>query len=506
MLNIVVKSAEEIKKAVKKKINIVWIKRDIRTQDHEPLYYAETLNEDYLIIYIFDSELLCYGDLSLRHHQFVYSSISDVNEKLKKYKRSINIFYDLSKNIFRYLAELYDIKNVLSYKEAGIRASWNRDNSVQRVFNSKNINWIQFDKQGVKRGIKSRDGWDKNWYYYVNQEIKQTNFSVSDLSNKFEKFLLPTNFRNQIANYSNSFLKAGENEAHKVLESFAFERNLNYSKYISKPLKSHKSCSRLSPYLAWGNISVRQAYQQIKRTDSNIINKRSVNAFTARLKWRSHFIQKFESDCDYENKFINRAYENIKFDENTSFLQKWKEGLTGYPLVDATMRCLIETGWINFRMRAMLVSFLCHHLNQDWRNGIYHMSNMFLDYEPGIHYTQFQMQAGLTGFNTIRIYNPIKQSIEHDSLGEFIKKWVPELRDMNSSEIHEPWLHNKCYSLFDNIDNSSKYNDPIVPPVKSVVKSRQQLWSIKKNKFAKSESKRLMALHVRKRTTRLKRN
>ena len=77
---------------------------------------------------------------------------------------------------------------------------------------------------------------------------------------------------------------------------------------------------------------------------------------------------------------------------------------------------------------------------------------------------------------------------------------------MNSSEIHEPWLHNKCYSLFDNIDNSSKYNDPIVPPVKSVVKSRQQLWSIKKNKFAKSESKRLMALHVRKRTTRLKRN
>ena len=97
------KSVEEIKKAVKKKINIVWIKRDIRTQDHEPLYYAETLNEDYLIIYIYDSELLCYGDLSLRHHQFVYSSILDVNKKLKKYKRSINIFYDLSKKYFQIL-------------------------------------------------------------------------------------------------------------------------------------------------------------------------------------------------------------------------------------------------------------------------------------------------------------------------------------------------------------------------------------------------------------------
>ena len=94
------KSVEEIKKAVKKKINIVWIKRDIRTQDHEPLYYAEERKEDYLAVFIYDSELLSYGDLSLRHHQFAYSSILDVNEKLKKYKRSINIFYGLSKDIF----------------------------------------------------------------------------------------------------------------------------------------------------------------------------------------------------------------------------------------------------------------------------------------------------------------------------------------------------------------------------------------------------------------------
>ena len=102
-------------------------------------------------------------------------------------------------------------------------------------------------------------------------------------------------------------------------------------------------------------------------------------------------------------------------------------------------------------MRAMLVSFLCHHLHQDWRRGVYHIAKLFLDYEPGIHYTQFQMQAGVTGINSIRVYNPIKQSIEHEPYGIFIKKWIPELSNVPSSLVHEPWkltyLDQKSYDF-----------------------------------------------------------
>ena len=177
-------------------------------------------------------------------------------------------------------------------------------------------------------------------------------------------------------------------------------------------------------------------------------------------------------------------------------MQAWKTGHTGFPLVDASMRCLQTTGWINFRMRAMLVSFLCHHLDQDWRVGIYHLAKLFLDYEPGIHYPQFQMQAGTTGINTVRIYNPVKNSIDLDPKGEFIKKWLPELNNIPSEYVHQPWKMTIIEQQMYNFKIGVDYPSPIVDVNLSRKEAMNKIWEIKKTTKSKTFAKKILNKHV----------
>lgn len=479
-------------------INIVWLKRDLRLEDNEAIANALNSGKRTLLLYAFEILLLEDNHYSERHWNFIKESIKDLNKRLKPYNSKVfTIEADIISAINQ-LMERYTIRDIYSHQETGILITYNRDKLFKRFCKNNLITWHENINNGVQRGLQDREQWTTLCNAYF--EIEPLTFTPSEgqilTTEEIEALEALIAVPSLDTPEHSPFQKGGRSLGLKYLQSFLDKRHINYMFHISKPELARTGCSRISPYLAWGNLSIREVYRKAYLLKKTGENKKPLEAFMSRLRWQSHFIQKFEMEHTMENESLNKGFQKLKKDISEQYQEAWKTGQTGYPLVDACMRCLNETGYLNFRMRALVVSFFTHNLWQPWQAASQHLSQMFLDFEPGIHFPQLQMQAGETGTNMLRIYNPVKNSYEHDPDALFIKKWVHELKDLDTHFAHEPYLMTEMEQQFYNFHLGQDYPYPIVDMEKTRKKASDTLWNLRKNKKVKEESQRILKKHT----------
>jgi deoxyribodipyrimidine photo-lyase len=288
--------------------------------------------------------------------------------------------------------------------------------------------------------------------------------------------------------------RGGRGEGERLLHSFLTDRGRGYRAAMATPLAGEKACSRLSPHLALGTLSAREAAQAAAARQRAVRGTRdgwggSLKSFQSRLAWRDHFIQKLEDEPQIERRCLHSAYEHLRPRVPDAVrLSAWETGETGLPFVDACMRYLRATGWLNFRMRSMLMAVASYHLWLDWRATGPVLARLFTDYEPGIHWSQVQMQSGTTGMNTVRIYNPVKQGRDQDPAGVFTRRWVPELADVPDALLQEPWRWEGAGRL--------GYPPPVVGVAEAARAAREAVWGVRRGEPFRAEAARVIEKHA----------
>ncbi|WP_291206322.1 deoxyribodipyrimidine photo-lyase [Hyphomonas sp.] len=427
-------------------VHVVWFKRDLRVHDHTALLAAVASGAPVVPLYIFEPGYWAQPEHSRRQFDFVIDSLRELDAALEARGSRLVVRTGHAVDVFSALHREYGLEAIHAHEETGLQWTFDRDRQVRRWARNAGVSVREQAQHGVVRGLKSRDGWAARWEQRMAEPRAKAPDAIRAPALPASHWPIAEDF-GLGADDCPARQPGGRTAGVECLRSFLEERGRTYRADMSSPLTGTEACSRLSPHLAFGTISLREAWQAARRARDLHAGQRdelfaaSIDSFISRLHWHCHFIQKLEDQTSLESRNLHPAYDGLRPrpEANDPRLEAWLEGRTGFPFLDACMRSLKATGWLNFRMRAMAMGFAAHHLWLDWKVPAERLAARFTDFEPGIHYAQAQMQSATTGTNTPRIYNPVKQSRDQDPDGVFIRRWVPELAQLPGVFLHAPW-------------------------------------------------------------------
>ncbi len=461
------------------RLALVWFKRDLRMADHAPLHAAAQYPAA-AALYVVEPQWVHSPECDAQHLAFAAEQVNALCSDLTARGLPLLIRWGSMPAVLAALRRDFPFTDLLSHEETGPLWSFARDRAVSAWCRSVGVCWQQWPQSGVIRGLRTRDGWAGRWQERMDAPLVSVPTRWAGAAGLATGAWPQREIASAGHGRARPLPPAGQAAAYRTLERFLTERAARYRQDLSSPLTAPEGCSRLSPYLAFGLLSMRQVHHATEARIRDLLAERSVSArrfayslraFAARLRWHCHFMQKLESEPHIEVRNVARVYDGLREGHfEPRYLEAWRSGQTGYPMVDACMRCLNATGWLNFRMRAMLVSFAAYHLWLHWREPGLHLARQFLDFEPGIHWSQMQMQSGTTGINALRIYSPAKQQRDHDPRGEFIHRWVPEY-------------------------GTSAYPAPIVEEHDALERARERMFSVRNTAAAREEAARVQHRH-----------
>ena len=428
-------------------INIMWFRRDLRLKDNAALYHALKDNNPVLPIFIFDKNIL--GDLQNKNDKrvaFIHKALNDIQKQLVQMNSSLEVFYSTPIEAFKQLMDQYSIEKVFTnndYEQYAI----DRDLVIENLLKEHGTTFHSYKDQVVfeKAEVTKDDGlpytiftpYSKKWKSILN-EVHLKPYAT-------EKYF--SNFYQQSPKEIPSLKSLGFNGVENNFPSFLFDNNIinNYSEQRNFPALN--GTTKLGVHLRFGTISIRELTKHAASLNETYLNELIWRNFYQMILW--NFPQVRQGNA------FRREYDLIEWRNNEEEFAKWCDGKTGYPIVDAGMRELNETGFMHNRVRMIAASFLTKHLLIDWRWGENYFAEKLLDYDYAANNGGWQWAAG-SGCDAapyFRIFNPTLQTEKFDKDLQYIKKWIPELDsfDYPKQIVSHEFARKRCLETYSKV-------------------------------------------------------